>query len=320
MQVIHSVAEMKSFVREARKAGDSLALIPTMGALHEGHLSLIHRAQHQCGATVVSIFVNPTQFGPSEDFDRYPRHLERDLDALRSAQVGGVFIPTVEEIYPASFTTTVDPGAIACQLEGVSRPGHFRGVATVVLKLFNIVTPDRAYFGQKDFQQFVVIRHLVRDLNLEVSLVVCPTVRDADGVALSSRNAYLRAEERESARLLSRSLKRAQELVRRGELNRERVISEMRRVLESDSRVRLDYVAIVDADLLNSVDRIATGNVALVAAQVGATRLIDNAILSPFDIPEDQLLAMSLSEGNARGQPASHHSTWELEQEAALQV
>jgi pantoate--beta-alanine ligase len=297
MQVIHSVGEMKNFAREARKAGKTLALIPTMGALHEGHLSLVRRAEHQCDVMVISIFVNPTQFGPAEDFDRYPRNFDKDLETLRSSHLSAAFVPAVEEMYPAGFATTVDPGGIGSRLEGQSRPGHFRGVATVVLKLFNILTPDIAYFGQKDFQQTVVIRHLVRDFSLDVRLVICPTIRDADGVAVSSRNAYLSAEERKAARLLSQSLKTARELVWRGEIHSERVLGEMRRLLESDPRVRLDYLAIVDGDSLDTVDRIASGCVALIAAKIGSTRLIDNTVLGPFDLTEEQLLELAQASG-----------------------
>jgi pantoate--beta-alanine ligase len=290
MQVIRSVEEMTSFVSKARRAGKSLALIPTMGALHGGHLSLVGKAKNQCDATVVSIFVNPAQFGPSEDFGRYPQNLEKDLETLKPFNVTAAFVPSIAQMYPVGFAITVDPGAIGRQLEGASRPNHFRGVATVVLKLFNIVTPDLAYFGQKDFQQTVVIRDLVRDFNLGVRLVLCPIVRDVDGLAVSSRNVYLNAEERVAARVLNRSLERARELVWGGKLGAEQVRGEMRCLLESDSRVRLDYVEIVDPDSLNSVDRIGAGHVALVAAKIGSTRLIDNTILGPFGASEEDLL------------------------------
>jgi pantoate--beta-alanine ligase len=293
MQVIRSVEEMKSFVAEAPRAGKSLGLVPTMGALHSGHLSLVRKAKNQCDATVVSIFVNPTQFGPSEDLERYPRNLEKDLETLRPFNVSATFVPSVKEMYPAGFATTVDPGVIGRQLEGASRPDHFRGVATVVLKLFNIVMPDRAYFGQKDFQQTVVIRDLVKDFNLGVRLVLCPIVRDTDGVAISSRNIYLTAEERVAARALNRSLEKARELVWGGEVLAHRVMGEMRRLLGSDSRVGVDYLDIVDPGFLNSVERIGAGCVALVAAKIGATRLIDNTILGPFGASEEDLLQIS---------------------------
>jgi pantoate--beta-alanine ligase len=293
MQVIRSVGEMKSFVGEARRAGKTLALVPTMGGLHEGHLSLVRKAKHQCDATVVSIFVNPSQFGPSEDFERYPRNLEKDIEALKPFNVSAAFVPPTEEMYPAGFGTSVDPGAISHRLEGASRPVHFRGVATVVLKLFNIVTPDLAYFGQKDFQQTVVIRDMVRDFNLDVRLVLCPIVRDADGVAVSSRNVFLNAEQRATARLLNRSLERARKLVWGGEVHAERVVGEMRPLLESDSSLRLDYIDVVDSASLNSLDRIGAGSVALVAAKVGSTRLIDNTIFGPFGASEEDLLDLA---------------------------
>jgi pantoate--beta-alanine ligase len=299
MQVIRSVGEMKSFVREARRAGKTLALIPTMGALHQGHLSLVRRAKHQCDATVVSIFLNPTQFGPSEDLESYPRDLDKDLETLNPFNVSAAFVPSTEEIYPAGFGTMVDPGTIAHRLEGASRPDHFRGVTTVVLKLFNIVRPDLAYFGQKDFQQTVVIRNMVRDFNLDVRLVLSPIIRDADGVALSSRNGYLNADQRIAARLLNRSLERARELVWGGEISTGRVRSEMRRLLESDSRLSLDYLDVVDSSFLNPVDHIVAGCVGLVAAKVGSTRLIDNTIFGPFGASDEDLLEMSAAYHNS---------------------
>ncbi|HTV54164.1 MAG TPA: pantoate--beta-alanine ligase [Terriglobia bacterium] len=293
MQVIRSVEEMKSFVGETRRAAKSLALVPTMGALHNGHLSLVRKAKNQCDTTVVSIFVNPTQFGPSEDLERYPRNLEKDVKALMPFNVSAAFVPSVEEMYPVGFATTVDPGAIGRRLEGASRPDHFRGVATVVLKLFNIVMPDRAYFGQKDFQQTVVISGLVKDFNLGVRMVLCPIVRDGDGVAVSSRNIYLAAEERVAARALNRSLEKARKLVWGGEILTHRVMGEMRRLLGSDSRVGLDYLEIVDPGSLNSVERITAGCLALVAVKIGSTRLIDNTILGPFGASEEDLLRIS---------------------------
>lgn len=290
MHVISSIDGMKAFSRQVREEGKTLALVPTMGSLHGGHLSLIRRAKQQCDAVIVSIFVNPTQFGPSEDLGRYPQNLEKDLGLLDPFNVEAVFTPRAEEIYPRGFTTFVDPGGIASLWEGASRPGHFRGVATVVLKLVNIVGPDFAYLGQKDFQQTVVLRQLVRDFNLNVRLVVCPTVRGPDGVALSSRNGYLSPEERKSARLLSRSLARAKELVWSGETDPARVQREMLQMFAADPNVRVDYVAIVDPVSFTAARRITTGCVALVAARVGAARLIDNVVLGPQDATEEQLL------------------------------
>jgi pantoate--beta-alanine ligase len=278
---ISTVSEMISFTAEARSRAKSLALVPTMGALHEGHLSLVRQAQMQCDVVVVSIFVNPTQFGPSEDFARYPRNLEKDLELLRFLKVHAVFAPSSEEMYPTGFSTFVDPGPIATVFEGALRPGHFRGVATVVLKLFNIVRPDIALFGQKDFQQVVVIRRLIQDLNLPVRIGVCPIVREEDGLAKSSRNLYLSAEDRKAALLLSRSLKRAEEMAQAGEGDAQKVLEEMRKTFDAEPRVRLDYAAIVDPATLQPVARALPGSVALVAAGLGSVRLIDNLIFGP---------------------------------------
>jgi pantoate--beta-alanine ligase len=294
MQVIHSVAEMRAFVGDGRRRGATLGFVPTMGALHQGHLSLIRRARQECDATVVSIFLNPAQFGPSEDLARYPQNLASDLELLRSPQVDAVFVPTVNEIYPAGFAMMVDPGPAAHCLEGLARPSHFRGVATVVLKLFNIVSPGVAYFGQKDFQQTVVLRQLIRDFNMDVRLVICPIVRDADGVAVSSRNIYLQPAERKSATLLNRSLTRAKEMFWGGETDAQTVIHEMEHLLGSDSQVRVDYVAIVDRESLNPAEHITAGAVALVAARVGSARVIDNAIFGPSGATEEQLLDLAL--------------------------
>jgi|SRR5579875_95268 pantoate--beta-alanine ligase len=290
MQLITSIHDMKVLSRQIRDAGKTLGLVPTMGALHEGHFSLIRRAKSQCDATVVSIFVNPTQFGPSEDFDRYPRDPERDVELLRPFKLDAVFTPSVEEMYPQGFGTFVEPGPLATRWEGASRPGHFRGVTTVVLKLFHVVSPDFAYFGQKDFQQAMVILRLVRDLNLDVRLVLCPIIRDSDGVAISSRNVYLSAEERQSARLLNKSLRRAQELVWGGETRAECVQAEIKRILQADPKVSVDYVAVVDSASLNPVDRISQGCVGLIAARVGSTRLIDNVIFGSREASQEELL------------------------------
>lgn len=306
MHVISSIDSMKTFSRQVRDEGRTLALVPTMGSLHEGHLSLVRRAKQQCDAVIISIFVNPRQFGPSEDLDRYPRNLEKDISFLAPFNLEAVFTPRAEEIYPKGFTTFVDPGSIGSVWEGASRPGHFRGVATIVLKLLNITAPDFVYFGQKDFQQTVVLRNLVRDLNLNVRLVVCPTVREPDGVAFSSRNAYLKAEERRSARLLNRSLCRAKELVWAGETDPERVQREMSQILGADRNLCVDYVAILDPVSLVPATRIALGSVALVAARVGEVRLIDDAILGPQDATEEQLLRAA--QGLAGAEGASVHA------------
>jgi pantoate--beta-alanine ligase len=271
--------ELRSQVLAWRAAGESVGLVPTMGALHAGHLSLVGRSTEECRRTVVSIFVNPTQFGPNEDFSRYPRRLENDLALLSDTGVNLVFAPATEEMYPAGHATFVEVERVSRLWEGAIRPGHFRGVATIVLKLFNAAPADRAYFGQKDYQQSVVIRRMVADLNVPIEIQVCPTVREPDGLAMSSRNAFLNPEERGRAQVLSRSLRRAAELARGGERDARRIASEMRRMVESTAEVVLDYAALVDPDTLEEVNRVEGPAVALIAARVGSTRLIDNELI-----------------------------------------
>ena len=292
---ISTVSEMNSFSTEVRCQAKSLALVPTMGALHEGHLSLVRQAKIHCDVVVVSIFVNPTQFGPAEDFARYPRNLERDLKLLKSLKVQAVFAPSTTEIYPAGFSAFVDPGPLATVLEGALRPGHFRGVATVVLRLFNIMRPDIAFFGQKDFQQVVVIRRLTADLNPPVRIVVCPIVREADGLAKSSRNVYLNAEDRKAALVLSRSLERAEELAQAGEADAQKLLDEMRKTIDAEPRVQLDYAAIVNPATLEPVAQIIPGSVALVAARLGTVRLIDNLIFAPPGSSPELRLQLALT-------------------------
>jgi pantoate--beta-alanine ligase len=266
-----------------------------MGALHEGHLSLVHRAKKQCDMVVVSIFVNPTQFGPGEDFARYPRDPGKDFELLKSSKVHAVFAPSSAEIYPPGYSTFVDAGPIGSVFEGALRPGHFRGVATVVLKLFNIVRPDIAFFGQKDFQQMVVIRRLIQDMNLPVRLAVCPIVREADGLAKSSRNVYLSTEDRKAALVLSRSLKRAEEMAQAGEGDAEKVLKEMRNRFAAEPRLQLDYAAIVNPATLEPVARLSPGSVVLVAARLGTVRLIDNLILGPQGSSPELRLQLALT-------------------------
>ena len=292
MHLVTSIKEIRTLVREARALGKSVGLAPTMGALHEGHLSLIRQAKRQCDVVIVSIFVNPTQFGPNEDYDRYPRLLDRDFDLLDSYNVDAAFAPSIDEMYPEGFQTFVDPGPMARLYEGSVRPGHFRGVATVVIKLLNIVQPDMAYFGQKDFQQTIVIRRLVEDLNLHVRLIFCPTVRERDGLAVSSRNVLLSPDDREAALAISRSLARAEEIVHAGECKTAKILTEMRRILKGEPRLALDYAAIVNPTCFEPVDRVTTGAVALVAARTGSVRLIDNVIFGPpGSSPEERLQA-----------------------------
>jgi len=270
-------------ISEYKKARHDLAgtvgFVPTMGYLHEGHLSLVRRSRSENDFTVVSIFVNPTQFGPREDYNRYPRDLERDLSLLERERVDIVFAPPVEEMYPPDFGTWVEVTGITERLEGASRPGHFRGVATVVTKLFNIVEPTRAYFGQKDAQQALVIKKMVRDLNMNLEVVVVPTVREPDGLAMSSRNVYLNPEERQAATVLYRALSLARELYERGERDAEALRRRMRELIEAEPRARLDYVSVASLDSLEELDRIDRPALVSLAVFLGPARLIDNIIL-----------------------------------------
>jgi pantoate--beta-alanine ligase len=275
MIVAEQVADVRGAVREARRGDCAVGCVPTMGALHAGHESLIRDSREECGFTAVTIFVNPKQFGPNEDFARYPRPLEDDLARCRAASVDLVFVPTVETLYPAGFSTYVDVEPLSGIWEGASRPGHFRGVATVVLKLLNIVQPDRAYFGRKDFQQQLLVRKMCRELDLPVEIRTCPTLRESDGLALSSRNRYLNADERQTALSLYRSLKLAEERLQSGERNVKAVAGEMRSLLET-AGARPDYAIIADPDSLEELTVPSPHMVALIAAYVGRTRLIDN--------------------------------------------
>jgi len=252
-----------------------------MGALHAGHLSLVQAAKLQCGAVAVSIFVNPTQFAPTEDFAKYPRSFERDCAALEKEGVDIVFAPTVEEMYPKGESTWVTVEGLSEKLDGRSRPGHFRGVTTVVAKLFHVIEPDAAFFGQKDAAQVAVIRRMVRDLNFPVEIVVCPIIREPDCLAMSSRNAYLNAEERLRALVLHRSLQRVEKEFRAGQRAAAQLSEAGRAVIAEQPQVRLDYFEIVDPDTLDPVDHIASKTLVAVAAYVGSTRLIDNVVLLP---------------------------------------
>jgi pantoate--beta-alanine ligase len=278
---------MRSASRAARRTGKRLGFVPTMGALHEGHLSLVRAARAGCGLVAASIFVNPTQFGPNEDLAKYPRSFERDCELLEREGVELLFAPAVEEMYPTAADRSVRPTAVTWvtveglsdRLDGRSRPGHFRGVTTVVAKLFHIAEPDAAFFGQKDAAQVAIIRRMVRDLNLPVEIVVCPIVREADGLALSSRNAYLDSEQRKRALVLHRSLMRVQRLAEAGERVAAKLVGAGREVVASESSVRLDYFEIVDPDTLESVEDVSGGALVAVAGFVGNTRLIDNVVL-----------------------------------------
>jgi pantoate--beta-alanine ligase len=279
MQVLTTVREMRTACLAVRKDGQSLALVPTMGALHAGHIALVRTARAQCDVVAASIFVNPKQFGPNEDFSKYPRTFEQDCALLDSEGVELVFAPQPEEIYPTGNSTFVEVEGVGDRLDGASRPGHFRGVATVVAKLFHIVGPDKAFFGQKDAAQVAVLRSMVRDLNFDLQLVVCPTVREPDGLALSSRNRYLSPAERKQALVLSSALNVIAATYRAGQKDVERLLEAGRSVLATEPDVRLDYLEIVNADTLQRLTEAATGALVAVAAHVGSTRLIDNAVL-----------------------------------------
>ena len=280
MKVIHNPAQMRALCRAARSS-ERLGLVPTMGALHDGHLSLVRAARAKSDVVAATIFVNPTQFGPSEDFAKYPRTLESDCALLEKEGVELVFAPSAEEMYPPGSVTWVVVEGLSDRLCGRSRPGHFRGVATVVAKLFHIVEPDFAFFGQKDAAQLAIIRRMVRDLNMPVAIEACPIVREADGLAISSRNAYLGPQERKSALVLHRSLMRVQKLFDEGERDSAGLISVAKQEFAGEPAVRLDYVEVVDPETLEPEINVTKRTLVAVAAFVGQTRLIDNILLEP---------------------------------------
>ncbi len=278
-RVVTTREALRQAVAAARAAGRSIGFVPTMGALHAGHLSLVQASRHEQRYTVVSIFVNPTQFAPGEDFDRYPRPLDADLAKLAEQQVDLVFAPPTTEIYQPGSGFFVEVGAVGEPLEGRCRPGHFRGVATVVLKLFNLVAADVAYFGRKDYQQTLVVRRMAADFDLPIEVRVCPTVREADGLAMSSRNVYLSPTERQQALVLSGSLRLARQLVEQGERDAYVVLEQMQAMFAAQPEVRVEYIALADGDTLAESAQIDRRTVALIAARVGKTRLIDNEII-----------------------------------------
>jgi pantoate--beta-alanine ligase len=279
--LIESPQEMREMVEARRRAGARIGLVPTMGALHKGHLSLAKASRQACDVTVATIFVNPTQFGPQEDYSRYPRTLQADLDLLRSEQVDFVFCPSKDAMYLPGFSTYVEPPSVANSLEGMIRPGHFRGVCTVVLKLFTSAPADIAFFGQKDFQQALVIQQMSRDLGLPITIEVCPIVRDPDGLALSSRNRYLSTEERRKALSISGALHEVRELVAAGHRDARVLRTAMQKALLGAGIDSIDYATIADCETLQELDQIQDAAVALIAARVGTTRLIDNEVLAP---------------------------------------
>jgi pantoate--beta-alanine ligase len=279
MEVCTTVVVLRQYLTAQRAAGRRIGLVPTMGYLHAGHLSLVQAARQECETVVMSIFVNPRQFGPQEDLDQYPRALERDLQMAGEAGVALVFTPSVDEMYPPGFNTEVLVHTLTEPLCGASRPGHFSGVTTVVAKLFHLVGPERAYFGQKDYQQAIVIQKMVADLGMPVEVVICPTVREVDGLAMSSRNAYLSPAERQAALVLSRTLSVAEQCIARGERQGARLEATLRAFLATEPLLRLDYVAVCDPHTLQPAGELTAPVLVALAAYIGKTRLIDNALL-----------------------------------------
>jgi pantoate--beta-alanine ligase len=280
MQILRTVNELREWARSGRKESQTIGIVPTMGALHAGHGSLIRAAAERCGRVVVSIFVNPTQFGPNEDYSRYPRTFEADCALAEGEGASLIFAPSVEELYPAGAATFVEVEGLSGRLDGASRPGHFRGVTTVVSKLLIASEADLAFFGQKDGAQVAVVRRMVSDLRLAARIVVCPIVREADGLAMSSRNTYLSAEERKQALVLSRAVRHVEGLVGGGERRRDALLEAARADFASEPAVRVDYIELVDWDTLLPVETAAPGTLFAVAAWVGTTRLIDNVVVA----------------------------------------
>jgi pantoate--beta-alanine ligase len=277
--VAKTIDEIRTLVKQARSQGKTIGFVPTMGALHAGHVSLIEAAKKQTDFVVVSIFVNPTQFGPNEDFDKYPRTFDSDIEICQKAGVETVFAPSVQEMYSTEQLTWVNIGKLADVLCGASRPGHFRGVATVCAKLFNIVKPDVAFFGQKDAQQAIIIKRMVADLNMPLEIVVCPTVREPNGLAMSSRNKYLSQEQRQDTAAIYASLQKAEQLIRAGEKNSKNIIAAMHQILRRTGSIQTEYVHIVDAATLADMQVVRGQVLIAVAVRIGPARLIDNILM-----------------------------------------
>jgi len=279
MKVAKTIESVRNLVKAARRKGKIIGFVPTMGALHIGHISLIEKAKQHTDFIVVSIFVNPTQFGPGEDFEKYPRPLKADLEICRKAGVDVVFAPSPQQMYPGENLTWVNVEKLAEPLCGQFRPGHFRGVTTVCAKLFNIVAPDIAFFGQKDAQQAIVIKRMVADLNMSLEIVVCPTVRQADGLAVSSRNQYLTRQQKKNAPLIYKSLQKCQKLIEDGVADSKTIINQMRKILQQAPSIKIEYISIVDADTLQELKKITGKVLTAVAVKIGSTRLIDNIVV-----------------------------------------
>ncbi|OGL43559.1 MAG: pantoate--beta-alanine ligase [Candidatus Schekmanbacteria bacterium RBG_16_38_10] len=279
-KIIEKSSEIIKYVQDARRDGAIIAFVPTMGAFHEGHLSLMRRARKDADKVIISVFVNPLQFSAGEDFDRYPRQLDLDMKLAESEQADILFVPTVAEIYPKGFATYIDQQDLPEKLCGAFRPGHFRGVMTVVAKLFNVVRPDIAYFGQKDYQQALIIRRMVTDLNFNILIKILPTIREEDGLAMSSRNVYLGPKQRKDATLIYKALKKADELIANGENSAPKVIKEMAKMIKKIKGVKIDYVSIVNQDTLEAIREIKGKTLIAVAVRVGKARLIDNIFIN----------------------------------------
>jgi len=279
MKIAKTIKSAKNQIFKAKSAGKIIGFVPTMGALHNGHLSLVRAAKKDCDFVVVSIFVNPTQFGPKEDFRKYPRVFNSDKRMLKKGKVDLIFCPSVSEMYAKNFSTYVEETFLSKPLCGLTRPGHFRGVCTVVAKLFNIVAADIAYFGQKDYQQACIIKRMVKDLNFPTAVKVCPTIREKDGLAMSSRNAYLNSEERKDALVLTQSLELAKELIKKGETDAKKIIGKIRKYILSRKTAKVNYIGIVDAESLQCVKKIRKRTLIVLAVYIGKTRLIDNIII-----------------------------------------
>lgn len=279
MKIIKTIHEIKEEIKKHNLKGKTVGFVPTMGYLHEGHISLVNASKKQNDITVMSIFVNPTQFGPNEDFEKYPRDTERDIKKAEEAGVDIVFLPSASEMYPEGYKTYVSVEGLTEVLCGKSRPGHFKGVTTIVTKLFNIVKPDRAYFGQKDAQQAAVIMKMVRDLDMDIEIVVCPIIREKDGLAMSSRNVYLKPEERKAAVILSKALFEAEDLIKKGCRSRDEVIEYLRKRIKSEELAQIDYVEAVNAETLEDSPLLEGKVLIAVAVRFGNTRLIDNVIV-----------------------------------------
>jgi len=279
MEIAKTIESVRSLVKAARSRGKKIGFVPTMGALHIGHISLIEAAVKTCDFVVVSIFVNPTQFGPGEDLEKYPRPIDADLEICRKGGVNVVFAPTAEQMYPAENLTWVDVEKLTEPLCGQSRPWHFRGVTTVCAKLFNIVAPDIAFFGQKDAQQAIVIKRMAADLNMPLEIVICPTIRQPDGLAVSSRNQYLTRQQKKDATNIYKSLQRCRGMIDAGFTDAREIITEMHKILQQASSIKIEYVSIVDAETLENIDQIAGKVLAAVAVRIGPARLIDNILI-----------------------------------------